>query len=433
MLIWQFLAAGAVGLQANVDRSIRVQGPDSPSQGDFLEDPSGRDLLRTGLTEPIMQNKAISLIELKAAGASQHSSIVSQTSMVYERVKAFGAESSATNLLIALGAVVVATIVAVIVLFTVMDTGDDRKKKNSARSGGSRGGNSGRTAPAARAGGVVTEQLPQDVPLQQDPSRGNSQESALTPVRESTGGPPTLQANTPFVGSSPCRTPQAFGSGSPSTESTGTSYSGSEDGLPLATGLVVNNIDGFVVTIPWELSPQPQDTVVVVRDHQSKNTVANAFVSERGPDPGILLETAQRDTFAFLDTSRALVGYGSNAQTNRRVILRKASVGGWDVAGPPYAVLFINTNAGGSTLQVRRGGLQGNIGRSVMVLHLDPAGQVVKAVCSNTNRVLAEAVPAPPVSGSLSPPSARSSFLKMSHGTDAGLVLCAVFAAQKLC
>lgn len=213
-----------------------------------------------------------------------------------------------------------------------------------------------------------------------------------------------------------------------------------EDTMPLATGLVVNNVDGLGIVIPWELGPGPQDTVVVVRDIATKNTIANAFVSERGPDPGILLETAQRDTFAFLDTSLALVGFGAVAQTNRRVVLRRASVGGWDVAGPPYAVLFLNTNAGGSTLIARRGGPAGRVGRNLLSLNMDANGQVINIVDA-TGRLMATAEnsggSSPPLRGAAWSPgqqqaTPRQNLLRVAHGADAGLVLCAVFGAHKL-
>lgn len=214
-----------------------------------------------------------------------------------------------------------------------------------------------------------------------------------------------------------------------------------EDSIPLATGLVVNNVEGLGIAIPWELGPGAQDTVVVVRDIATKNTIANAFVSERGPDPGILLETALRDTFAFLDTSLALVGFGAVAQTNRRVVLRRASVGGWDVAGPPYAVLFLNTNVGGSTLIARRGGPAGRVGRALLSLNMDASGQVINIVDA-TGRLMATTEP----SGSSSPQvqrgptwspgsaqqTPRQTLLRIAHGADAGLVLCAVFGAHKL-
>lgn len=232
-------------------------------------------------------------------------------------------------------------------------------------------------------------------------------------------------------------------------QSMGSAYSDIPKGIAqtLCPTLVVSEPKGIVLGVPVELAPTPQSLVMDIKDLTNQGRViARAFVSERD-DPGIMLESTDGTPVAFVDTTQALVDITRTARGNRHAILRRASKDGWDGNGMPFAVFFLNKNASGSTLVARSGGAPSHT-PPFMSAQVDVAGKVMSVMDQDGRSIAAS-------EGSVQPGSDRgmrqgtpssstgvagwgggfgrpTTALRVYQGTDAGLVLCAVFAAQKL-
>lgn len=216
----------------------------------------------------------------------------------------------------------------------------------------------------------------------------------------------------------------------------------------LCPTLVVSEPQGIVLGVPVELAPMPQSLVMDIKDLTNHGRViARAFVSERD-DPGIMLESTDGTPVAFVDTTQALVDISRASRGNRHAILRRASKDGWDGNGTPFAVFFLNKNATGSTLVARSGGAPSR-SRPLISAQVDVAGKVMSVVDHEGRSIAVSEGPMRPGSdvgprdsggGGTAAPSGMwgggfgrpTTALRVFQGADAGLVLCAVFAAQKL-
>lgn len=188
--------------------------------------------------------------------------------------------------------------------------------------------------------------------------------------------------------------------------------------------MVVQDPQGILLGVPMELGHMPQQLTLEVMDiSRGEDPILRAFVQE-SHDPGIMLETASGKPVAFVDTSFALATSPLGATgNNRHVILRRATQGGWDSAGTPFAVFFLSRQPGGNALVARAGGAPGR-SRPFLSAQLDSTGKIA-SVFNADGMVVAvnEGV------ASLKRPVAR---VRVHQGTDAALVVCAIFAASKL-
>mmetsp|Transcript_50978 Transcript_50978/g.110599 ORF Transcript_50978/g.110599 Transcript_50978/m.110599 type:complete len:406 (+) Transcript_50978:53-1270(+) len=205
------------------------------------------------------------------------------------------------------------------------------------------------------------------------------------------------------------------------------SEQGIEDLDLLCPTLVVNSAAGIPLGIPVELLPTAQNLVMEVRDTRNMQIVLRAFVSERN-EPGIMLETTDGTPVAFLDTSNALLP--TSASEDRHVVLRRATNGGWDGGGTPFA--SIELNRANNTLVARRGDL-GSRAPPLLTVTLNSSGKVVSLADTNGRLMGIAESTADSSRTNVSPSSWNATFtIRIFNGVDAGLVLCAVLAAQKL-
>lgn len=189
----------------------------------------------------------------------------------------------------------------------------------------------------------------------------------------------------------------------------------------LCANYVVTKREGMRLSVPQQLRPEPQSmTLDIASISDGGRIIARAVLVERH-DGGILLETTGHTAIAFLDTSFASVSSSGGPQ-NRYVILRRAQGAGWDDAGAPFAVFFAKNGKDGSTLVARSGDAPGR-SRPFLSGLFSPDGRM-RQLTDAHQRVLADSEPM--VGGS------EQCILNVYQGADASLVLCAMFAAQKL-
>lgn len=218
-------------------------------------------------------------------------------------------------------------------------------------------------------------------------------------------------------------------SDAPTPTSPSTSHVGQMvDMAPICPTFVVKQRDGLAMEVPLELQPTEQKLHMIITDMETGDVVARAYVSDRREEPGIMLETADGSSVAFLDTKLALLRPGGQVPTNRVALLHRALHGGWNTAGVPYANFTMTRNVtGGTTLLGRRGGLPSQR-QPFLRATFDRNGRLVLLEDEN-NRELATGIDGPTTFQSREAPVMA---MRVHQGRDAGLALIVLFAAAKL-
>lgn len=193
----------------------------------------------------------------------------------------------------------------------------------------------------------------------------------------------------------------------------------------LCPSMVVDQIQGQKVAFPLKLTSEPQNVTIDVVDLSSRRVAARALVSELQVSMvnGVMIEDGNQKPVAFLETKSATTSSGIAVNHNRLTRVWRIVNGGWDAAGPPFAVFFLNKTASGSKLVARLGGTGNFIGRHILSVNLD-ANRRVLTVTSEDEKVMAIPMPQEGLPHLLA--------LNIACGVDAGLVLCAVFSLLKL-
>jgi len=196
------------------------------------------------------------------------------------------------------------------------------------------------------------------------------------------------------------------------------------DTAPICPTFVVKQPEGLAIEVPLELQPTEQRFKLLIKDIASGDVVARAYVSDRPEEPGIMLETADGSSVAFLLTKFALVGPGGQNPANRVAVLYRAQHGGWNTAGTPYAVFSMTKDyAGGSTVVGWRGGVSTHR-PPFLKATIDPNGRLM-ILEDEHMRELAIGLDVP----SREAPVAA---IRVHQGGDAGMALIVLFAAAKL-
>jgi len=191
----------------------------------------------------------------------------------------------------------------------------------------------------------------------------------------------------------------------------------------LCAALVVQQDTGVMLAINGLLRPEPQEEVLEIVQVENQSTaIVRIFVSESGPDRGILLESSLLFPIAFLDTSRCSESHSSGA---RRVSISRAAPGAVDPNNPaPFAI--VEEGRDGTTVyRGRQDGSRGRLMQKVTVIQ-QPGGGHCLAIKDARGADIARVEPRHRSDG------VPSLVLHIVQGEDSGLVVCSVIATVKL-
>lgn len=209
---------------------------------------------------------------------------------------------------------------------------------------------------------------------------------------------------------------------------------------PLCPDLIVGSPPGILVGVPIDLTPTPEKMVLDIRNLDNDQLVARAFVSEQ-LEQGIMILSSDGSPSAFLDTQHALADSSPSGQVARHAVIRRALNSEWDTGGgqAQFAMLFLNKAATGSTL-VARAGCGRSRGGPLLNARMGPDGTVI-SITDSKGQMMAVQDPSVQCTSGYSgdtilagstPAAQRRSAYRIFYGIDAGLILCTLFAAQKL-
>jgi len=206
------------------------------------------------------------------------------------------------------------------------------------------------------------------------------------------------------------------------------------DDKNLCPTLMTTDPYGLLMGVPVSLQPFPEKMVCDIKDLERDQVVMCAFFSEIATHGIMISDTHSSAPVAFLETAKAV---RSGGQDNRHVVLRRAANGGTDAGSMPYAVIFLQDRGpGGCTLVARR--LAWSRGPPILAARVGDDG-IVLSIQDSVGRTVAVADSSFPItpfasSSNLGQPreDTTTKAFRVFQGADAGLVLCAIIAAQKL-